>query len=51
MQKALLNNLCDDNNVQNHLFFFTFTNFVNHVSCFETSKNNPAEILTGGCPL
>ena len=47
MRSSLLNNLCNDDNIQNHLFFFTFTNFFNHV----LSKNNPVEVLTGGCPL
>ena len=42
MQRSLLNNLCNDNDVHNHLRFFTLTNFV---------KNNPVERLIGGCPL
>ena len=25
MRRSLLNNICNDNNVQNHFFFFTFT--------------------------
>ena len=49
MRSSLLNNLCNDNNIQNHLFFFTFTNFLK--SHFQKSKDNPVEILTGGCPL
>ena len=49
MQHSLLNNLCNDNNVQNQLFFFTFTIFFE--SHFQKSKNNPVEILTGECPL
>ena len=49
MRSSLLNNLCNDNNVQNQLFFFTFTNFLNHI--FQKSKNNPVEILADGCPL
>ena len=48
MRSSLLNNLCNDNNVQNQLFFFTFTNFLSH---FQKSKNNPVKILAGGCPL
>ena len=49
MRSSLLNNLCNDNNVQNQLFFFTFTNvFESHC---QKSKNNPVEVLTGGCPL
>ena len=47
MQSSLLNNLCNDN-VKNQLFFFTFTNFLE--SHFQKSKNNPVEVLTGGCP-
>ena len=31
MKSSLLNNLCNDNNVQDQLFFFTFTNFLNHI--------------------
>ena len=46
MRSSLLNNLCNDNNVQNQLFFFTFTNFLNYFY-----KNNPVEILTSECPL
>ena len=40
MRSSLLNNLCYDKNIQNHLFLFTFT-----------SKNDPVEILAGGFPL
>ena len=39
MRSSLLNNLCNDNNVQNQLFFV------------QKSKNNPVKISTGGCPL
>ena len=49
MQSSLLNNLCNDNNIQNQLFFFTFTNFFE--SHYQKGKNNPVEIFTGGCPL
>ena len=49
MQSPLLNNLCNDNELLNKLLSFTFTNFLNHV--FKTSKNNLAEILTGGYPF
>ena len=49
MGTSLLNNSCNDNDIQNHLFFFTFTNFVNHV--LRQAKNNSVEILTGGCHL
>ena len=31
MRSSLLNNSCNDNNVQNQLFFFTFTNFLNYI--------------------
>ena len=44
MRNSLLNNFCNDNNVQNHFHKF----FESH---FQKSKNNPVEILTGGCPL
>ena len=49
MRSSLLNNLSNDKDVQNQLFFFTFTNFLNHI--FSENKDNPVEILTGGCPL
>ena len=42
MRSSLLNKLCNDNNVQNHKFY---------ESHLQKSKNNPVEILTGGCPL
>ena len=50
MRTSLSNNLCNDHNVQNLLFFLTFTNFFIQ-SHFQKSKNNPVEILTGRCPL
>ena len=49
MRSSLLNNLCNDNNVQSQLFFFHFhKRFESH---FQKSKNNPVDILTGGCLL
>ena len=45
MRSSLLNSLSNDNNLQNQLFFFTKF-FESH---FQKSKNNPVEILTGGC--
>ena len=48
MQSSLLNNLCNDNNVQNQLFFPFHKFFESH---FQKSKNNPVEILTGRSPL
>ena len=36
MQSSLLNNLCNDNNIKNHLLFFAFCKFCE--SCFKTSK-------------
>ena len=47
MQNSLLNNVCNDNNVQNQLFFFTSKNFLITFS----EKQKSVEILTGGCPL
>ena len=49
MQSSLLNNLCNDNNVQNQAVFLHFHKFFE--SHFQKSKNDPVEILTGGCPL
>ena len=49
MRSSLLNNLCNDNNIENLLFFFHFYKFCG--SCYKTSKNNLVKILTGGCPL
>ena len=48
MGSSMLNHVCNDNNVQNQLFFFTFTNCMNHIS---EKQNSPVEISTGGCPL
>ena len=48
MRSSLLNNLCNDNNVKNQLFFSLSQIFESH---FQKSKNNPVEVLTGGCPL
>ena len=31
MQSSLLDNSCNDNSIQNYLFFFTFKSFVNHI--------------------
>ena len=49
MRSSLLNNLCNHNNVQNQLLFLHFHKFFE--SHFQKSKNNPVEILTGGCSL
>ena len=53
MRSSLLNNFWNDNNVQNQLFFLiVFLHFHKFFeSHFQKSKNNPVEILTGGCPL
>ena len=40
MRSSLLNNLCNDNDIENPLFFFTFTNFVNHVLKQSSRKTN-----------
>ena len=49
MRSSLLNNLSNNNNVQNQRFFLHFHKFFE--SHFQKSKNNPVEIVTGGCPL
>ena len=40
MRSSLLK-LLNDNSIQNHLFFFTFTNLVNHV--FRQAKTNQSK--------
>ena len=48
MRSSLLINLCIDNKVKSAFFLHFHKFFESH---FQKSKNNPVELLTGGCPL